>query len=143
MAGYVHHGAGTWPAAVPAHRFAAHRPWDPMLIVEIVALIRRWRADVVHTWLPRMDVTGGIAAAIARVPVVVTEPNSHTSYGGELKSRVRVAVARRVAAAVVANSAGGGRYWARGGPEVRGQVVTNSVPVEVLGSAARAARRGR
>lgn len=132
MAGYVHHGLGNWPAAVPAHRFAAHRPWDPRLIVEIVTLIRRWRADVVHTWLPRMDVAGGVAAAIARVPVVMTEPNSAASYGCDIKTRLRVAVARRVGATVVANSASGERYWADVAPELRRCVISNAVPFEAI-----------
>jgi glycosyltransferase involved in cell wall biosynthesis len=132
MAGYSMHGQGAWPAAIPAHRFARRRPWDTLLVFEIVALIRRWRADVVHTWLPRMDVAGGIAAAIAGVPLVLAEPNSGPSYGGNVKSRLRVAIARRVAAAVAANSRGGAEYWANVAQEVRRYVIGNAVPLAAI-----------
>ncbi|HEX6085803.1 MAG TPA: glycosyltransferase [Thermoanaerobaculia bacterium] len=128
MVGYVHHGPGTWPASVPAHRFASQSAWSPALVVEIVALIRRWRADVVHTVLPRMDVAGGIAAAIAGVPLVIDEPNSAPSYGAGVRSRLRVAVARRFAAAVIANSPAGARYWESVAPELPAHVIPNSVP---------------
>jgi glycosyltransferase involved in cell wall biosynthesis len=128
MVGYVHHGRGTWPAAVPAHRFTVHGAWSPALVAEIVALIRRWRADVVHTMLPRMDVAGGIAAAIAGVPLVIDEPNSGPSYGRDVPSRLRVAVARRFAAAVIANSPAGARYWENVAPELPVHIIPNSVP---------------
>ena len=129
MVGYVDHGRGTWPAAVPAHRFVSQGAWSPALVAEIVALIRRWRADVVHTSLPRMDVAGGIAAAITGVPLVISEPNSGPSYGRDVRSRLRVAVARRFAAAVIANSPAGARYWESVAPEIPTHVVPNSVPL--------------
>jgi len=142
MAGYVHHGRGTWPASVPAHRFVSQGAWSPALVAEIVALIRRWRADVVHTALPRMDVAGGIAAAIAGVPLVVDEPNSGPSYGRDLRSRLRVAVARRFAVAVIANSPAGARYWESVAPEVPTHVIPNSVPLaEIVATPQHRARR--
>jgi glycosyltransferase involved in cell wall biosynthesis len=129
MVGYVHHGRGTWPASVPAHRFVSQGAWSPALVAEIVALIRRWRADVVHTSLPRMDVAGGIAAAIAGVPLIVDEPNSGPSYGRDVRSRLRVAVASRFAAAVIANSPAGARYWAGVAPDLQTHVIPNSIPL--------------
>jgi glycosyltransferase involved in cell wall biosynthesis len=135
MVGYLHHGPGTWPSAVPVHRFASRGSWNPVLIAEIIALIRRWRADVVHTMLPLMDVAGGIAAAIAGVPLVIDEPNSGPSYARDLRSRLRVGVARRYAAAIIANSSAGARYWESVAPEIPTHVITNSVPLaEILAS---------
>jgi glycosyltransferase involved in cell wall biosynthesis len=128
MVGYVHHGRGIWSAGVPSHQFFTRRPWSPLLVAEIVTLIRRWRADVVQTWLPRMDVAGAVAAALVGVPVVVTEPNSGPSYDGDLKSRLRVMVARRVGATIIANSIAGEHYWQREAPALPRFLVPNSVP---------------
>ena len=50
---------------------------DPRVIPRAVALIRRFRPDVVHTHLTKSDVAGQIAARIAGVPVrVLTHHNT-------------------------------------------------------------------
>lgn len=140
MVGHVSHGRGVWPDSVPVHRFGAERPWDPRLIVEIALLIRRWRADVVHTWLPRMDVAGGIAAAMSGVPLVVQEANSGPSYAAGAKTRLRTAVVRRAAAVVAANSDAGARYWSRVAPRLRTVVIPNAVAAAAIAATEPAAR---
>ena len=39
--------------------------YDPFLVWQLVDLIRRLRPDVVHTWLPTMNIIGGIAAGLS------------------------------------------------------------------------------
>jgi glycosyltransferase involved in cell wall biosynthesis len=111
LVGHAGAGPGCWPASVPTHAFAIRHPWNPRLIIDIARLIRTWRPDVVQSCLPLMDVAGGIAAMITRVPWVLREPNVGAMYGPGLRWRLRAFVARRGAKAVVANTVEGTRYW--------------------------------
>jgi glycosyltransferase involved in cell wall biosynthesis len=68
-----------WPATdfygalrVPALRVPAPRDLDPLLLAR---LVRRLRADVVHTHLVHADVYGGLAAGLRRTPLVSTKHN--------------------------------------------------------------------
>lgn len=126
LTGFIHDGGGVWPDGLPVHRLPKRRPWNPALIADIVRLIRAWKPDVVQTCLPRMDVAGGLAAMVARVPFVVREPNSADSYRG-VASLLR-AVVGRGAAAIIANSPGGAAYWH--GPRVF--TIPNGVPIEAI-----------
>ena len=128
IAGYMNPGAGVWPPEIPAHRFAPRRAWSPGLIAEIVRLIRTWKPDVVQTCITRMDVVGGIAAALAGVPHVLREANSAAAYR-DVKSRLRRLVGKR-AAAIVANSAEGAAYWGNA------RVIPNAVPFDAIAATA-------
>jgi glycosyltransferase involved in cell wall biosynthesis len=57
---------------VPATRIRAPRDLDPLLLAR---LVRRLRADVVHTHLVHADVYGGLAAALRGARVVSTKHN--------------------------------------------------------------------
>jgi glycosyltransferase involved in cell wall biosynthesis len=57
---------------VPAVRLSAPRDLDPLLLAR---LVRRLRADVVHTHLVHADLYGGLAAAVRRTPLVSTKHN--------------------------------------------------------------------
>ena len=124
LTSFIYRGRGEWPDELLLHPLPESRPWSPRLVLDLVRLIRAWKPDVVQTSLPRMDVAGGIASTLTRVPFVLREPNSAASYRG-LKSLLRAVVGRR-ATAIVANSAAGAAYWRRG------QVFTvpNAVPLE-------------
>jgi len=128
LVGFVYNGVGEWTADVPTHRFPSYRPWSPRLIAASVRLMRAWKPDVVQTCLTRMDVAGGIAALLARVPFVIREPNSRESYR-DLKSSLRRVVGRR-AAAIVANSSEGAAYWRN----QRTFLIPNAVPAAAIAS---------
>jgi glycosyltransferase involved in cell wall biosynthesis len=134
LVGYVHEGAGAWPRAIPTHRFAARNRWHPGLIADIASLIRRWKPDVVQTSLLQMDVAGGVAAALAGIPVVLRESSTADSYAHAVKARLRVWTARLARAFVVANADEGAAYWAAHAPMVRRKVIANAVPVGAIES---------
>src|SRR5262249_4798175 len=99
------------------------------------ALIRRLRPDIVHTWLTHMDVVGGTAARLLRVPWVMSERSAALSYPPTLLNRLRVAAARH-ARRIIANSAGGAEYWAGKGVSAdRIEIVPNFVPLAEIDSA--------
>lgn len=83
---------------------------NPMLAWEIFQLVRRLRPDVVQTWLLQMDIMGGAAALLNRVPFIVSERSSAAAYAPGWKTSLRLMVGRR-AAGIVANSRGGLDYW--------------------------------
>jgi glycosyltransferase involved in cell wall biosynthesis len=84
-----------------------------MLLVSIDALIKKIKPDIVQTWLPQMDIVGGIAALWNSVPWIVSERTSEFSYQSfKLSTWARYSLAR-YAGAIVANSSGGVAYWRR------------------------------
>jgi glycosyltransferase involved in cell wall biosynthesis len=103
---------------------------DPLIMVRLARLIRRVRPDIVQSWLTQMDVFGGLAALLNRVPWILSERTSEVAYPATFKNRLRSAVAQR-AAAIVSNSEGGDAYWSsRANPRTLRRVIRNAVPLE-------------
>jgi glycosyltransferase involved in cell wall biosynthesis len=67
---------------VPAVRIPAPRDLDPLLLAR---LVRRLRADVVHTHLVHADVYGGLAAALRGTLLVSTKHNDDPFRLGPLR----------------------------------------------------------
>jgi glycosyltransferase involved in cell wall biosynthesis len=67
---------------VPATRIPAPRDVDPVLLAR---LVRRLRADVVHTHLVHADVYGGIAAALRGARLVSTKHNDDPFRAGPFR----------------------------------------------------------
>jgi glycosyltransferase involved in cell wall biosynthesis len=64
--------------AAGVRSFDLERIWDPRTVLALARWMRALRCDVVHTHLWTADVLGGLAAALARVPVRVA--TVHTEY---------------------------------------------------------------
>jgi glycosyltransferase involved in cell wall biosynthesis len=105
---------------------------DPRLLVRLARSIARVQPDLVQCWLTQMQIAGGIAALMFRVPWVLSERASAEAYPLTFKNFVRARIGR-TASAIVSNSAGGDNYWAA---RVRGAVpsyvVPNALPLEEL-----------
>lgn len=95
---------------VQLHTLASAGNHDPALAWKIFQLVRRLRPDVVQTWLLQMDILGGVAALLNRVPLILSERSSATAYAPGLKTCLRLLIGRR-AVCIVANSRGGLDYW--------------------------------
>ena len=95
---------------VHLHALPSSGNHDPALAWNIFQLVRRLRPDVVQTWLLQMDILGGAAALLNRVPLVISERSSASLYVPSWKTRLRLAIGRR-AGCIVANSQGGLDYW--------------------------------
>ena len=57
---------------IPVEALGMHRGMpDPIRFVQLICRLRQIKPDVVHTWLYHADLIGGLAARIARIPVVI------------------------------------------------------------------------
>jgi glycosyltransferase involved in cell wall biosynthesis len=118
-------------AGATIHRLRSAGNYDPRLVARVYSLIRKVRPDVVHTRILQMDVVGGIAATLRRVPWILSERCSSAPYGSGGKDRLRNFVAR-FASAVEANTRFGAEYWKTILPAIPRRVIPNAVPVEEM-----------
>jgi glycosyltransferase involved in cell wall biosynthesis len=93
----------------------------------LLALIRRWQPDAVHTHGYRADVVAGLAARAAGVPQVTT---AHGFIGGGWRDRLyeglQLRTARRAAAAVAVSTPIVERYRRAGAPASRVHLIRNA-----------------
>jgi glycosyltransferase involved in cell wall biosynthesis len=95
-------------------------------------LIDKLNPDIVQTWLPMMDVMGGIATLLARKPWIMSERNADRMSVETPEMRLRRWLAGR-ASGVVANSRSGIELWRGFGRDrIRYEVVRNALPEDEL-----------
>jgi len=127
---YVHRGIGPlprWGGCAVTH-LAPVVKYDLTLLPRVLLFARRLRPDVIHTWLAHMDIIGGSAATLLRIPWVMSERSAAAAYPPALMNSARATMARR-ADVIVCNSQGGVDYWRQHGvPSSRLEVVPNFVP---------------
>lgn len=118
---------------VTLHRLIVSSNYDLSMVSKIRKIILNVNADVVQTWLPLMDIVGGIAALTTRRPWVLSERTSQSAYS---KSNSRIVLRRllgRFANAIVANSNGGIAYWnVVPGLVDRCKVIPNAIPFDKI-----------
>jgi glycosyltransferase involved in cell wall biosynthesis len=106
-------------SGVRIHDLGNIRSVDPRLLLAIRRVIIEIKPDIVQTWLPQMDILGGLGVlASRRTPWIVTERTSGGYYRKEIPAIawLRLWLAR-YSSAVVANSSGGERYWREDGDD--------------------------
>jgi glycosyltransferase involved in cell wall biosynthesis len=114
------------------NRLKCQNNYDPLLIYRIARLMCRIRPDVVQTWLPQMDILGGISATLVGVPFIMTERSSAHAYTNRWKAHLRRLVSLR-AALIIANSEAGRDYWLSMGRDGNGlAVIRNAVPFDEI-----------
>jgi glycosyltransferase involved in cell wall biosynthesis len=114
------------------HELGTVRTHDPRLLVRLTRMMAGVKPDVVQCWLTQMQIAGGAAALMLRLPWVFSERASAEAYPPTFKNLVRARIGR-TASAIVSNSAGGDRYWAAGARgDVPRYVVPNGLPLEEL-----------
>jgi glycosyltransferase involved in cell wall biosynthesis len=118
------------------HHFDCYGNYDPRIIFRIVSLIRTIRPHIIQTWIPQMDILGGLAAIFTNTPFILSERASALAYGHGWKERLRIWVARR-ANAIVANSRKGIEYWAGKVEKPQLKVVRNGVPIQEINDVAK------
>lgn len=107
---------------------------DPRLVQAVRRIIRAERPDLVHSWLPQMDVVAGLAALTSGLPWVMSERSSGDAYRATWKNGLQRLLARR-ATAIVANSAGGAGFWSTQAPAVPVHLIANALDVEAIDAA--------
>jgi len=66
---------------------------NPLLLLRLVGLIRRFKPDIVHTWMYHADLLGGLAAHIAGVKRIVWGIR-HTDLSASANKRTTLAVVK-------------------------------------------------
>lgn len=97
-------------AGATLHLLPHPRAWDLRAVPRIALLARSLRVDVLQTWLTRMDLWGGAAAQLARVPWVLSERSTSGATPTAMADRARFALGVRVDA-VAANSQTAAAQW--------------------------------
>jgi glycosyltransferase involved in cell wall biosynthesis len=118
-------------AGVATHRLAVgHR--SPRFPLVLARLVRSLRPAVVQTWLPAMDLVGGVVARVLRVPWVASERSLPSAYPGSTTMWLRNRFVAH-ADAIVSNSPQADLWWAaRLSPRVRRRVIPNGLPLDEL-----------
>jgi glycosyltransferase involved in cell wall biosynthesis len=98
---------------VTLHRIARSGNRDPRIAVRLARLARSIRPDLIHTWLPQMDVAGGIVSKLLGIPWVMSERSYPTAYSAASTTHLLRRIIGRHANAVVANSESGQQFWAK------------------------------
>lgn len=107
---------------------------DPRIVIRLLRLARRIKPDLIQTWIPQMDIVGGVVSCLLGIPHVLTERCSEEAYGLSWKNELRRCFGRR-AVAVVANSEWGRAYWSTLRSKRPTVVIRNGVPVKEILSA--------
>jgi len=98
-------------SGVSFHMINASGNHDPRIVLEIIRLAREIRPDVIQTWLPQMDVAGGIAARITSTPWLISERSSSLAYEKRLKDTFLRRRIGHLADGAAANSEQGSLVW--------------------------------
>jgi len=116
---------------VHIHELGNARSINPRLLLALARTIAKVAPTIVQTWLPQMDVVGGLAAMRSRTPWIISERTSGEYYKEvPAFARLRLLVSR-YAGAVVANSKGGEDYWSDSGPRsLRRSTIPNALDLE-------------
>ena len=96
---------------VSTHVLGDHPGPSVRLFAGIYSLLRKIRPDIVQTWLPQMDIIGGLACLSQSTPWILSERASDLAFSkASTVLHIRGFLGRR-ASAIVANSALGAAYW--------------------------------
>lgn len=96
---------------VTLHHIRARGNHDPGVAWQLWSLMGQERPDVVHTWLPQMDIAAGLAARVRGLPWVLAERSSSDAYTARFKDRIIRPQVGQWADAVAANSLAGQTIW--------------------------------
>jgi glycosyltransferase involved in cell wall biosynthesis len=114
------------------HRIRAWGNHDPLILARLIRTIRAVQPDVIQCWLLQMEVFGGLAATLTRIPWILGERSAAQAYPPGAKTWLRVQVGG-LAAAIVSNSSSGDRYWqTRAGKRVKRFVIPNGLPLDEI-----------
>jgi glycosyltransferase involved in cell wall biosynthesis len=128
---YLRPGSNAEPlrqAGTILHPIKHRSAYDLRIPLLIYSTIRAVRPAIVQTWLPMMDIAGGITSRIAGIPWILTERNTPPTRDVSLQFRLRFLLAR-FANAVVSNSRPADQRWSSKLPNrVLHSTIFNGIP---------------
>jgi glycosyltransferase involved in cell wall biosynthesis len=94
------------------HKIGDYRWISPVIFIRLVLLIFKIKPNVIQTWLPQMDVLGGLVANLFHIPWVLSERTSGVPHVTQqyILNSIRAFLAK-FSTTVVANSKSGYTYW--------------------------------
>ena len=97
---------------IKVHILGNHRSiLNPILLFKILFLIINIKPSLIQTWLPQMDIIGGLASIILNKPFIISERTSALAYeGSPLLSLLRRTISNK-SSCVIANSSAGKKFW--------------------------------
>lgn len=116
---------------VKLHRINVDSNYNPSTFFKIIGLLRSIEPDVIQTWIFQMDILGGMASKILRIPWVLREPTSLYHYTANWKNKFRKLLGAK-ADYIVSNSRGGDDYWADKVDRKRRSIIRNGLPLESI-----------
>ncbi len=118
---------------VTIHNLGDFKSLNPRLFYSIAKVIIKIKPDIIQTWLPQMDIIGGILAAYYKTPWILSERNSKKAYSHlSFQTNIRVFLARN-ADFIIANSQQGADYWTKYLPKNRNiKVINNAVDINTI-----------
>lgn len=117
--------------SVNMHHVNTKNAYDPLFIWRLLRLIKLIKPDIIQTWFLQVDVFGGIAARLLKIPWIIREAGSGMGYTSYWKNRLRFWLARKVDAVVV-NSVGGKQYWDDNSSVKCCKVIRNGIRVDTV-----------
>jgi glycosyltransferase involved in cell wall biosynthesis len=117
--------------SIHIHELGDIRSINPRLLLAVRRVIVKFKPEIVQTWLPQMDIVGGLGALASGVPWVISERTS-AKYYKEIPTiaPLRLLVGQ-FASAIIANSHDGEKYWQEGAYRfLRVNTVRNALDVE-------------
>jgi glycosyltransferase involved in cell wall biosynthesis len=124
-----HNLKGLRESGATLHELQGRNNYDPGLLWSLIRLVRRVKPDLIQTWLPQMDILGGLVAVLTRTPFVMTERSCALAYSGGWKDHLRTWIGGW-AAFVVSNSLSGEGYWLSRKHPAHVKVIPNGIPVQ-------------
>ncbi len=116
------------------HQLTARRNHDPRILWQLLGVMDKIKPDLVQVWMVQMEIFGGVAAKLKRIPWIFSERCGEAAYPPSTKNRMRIVLASR-ANAVVSNSNWGDEYWQlHMGGRVARYVIRNALPLEEIGA---------
>jgi glycosyltransferase involved in cell wall biosynthesis len=97
-------------AGVQCFRTTAAGNHNPLLALELIRAIRGANADILHTFMPQMDILGGAVALALRKVWLLSERSSRPCYLPTAKNRLRAWLGHR-SDGIVTNSTSGLDVW--------------------------------
>lgn len=117
---------------VEIHVFGNHRSYiNPILLFKIIILTFKIKPDVIQTWLPQMDIIGGLAAKIQNITHIISERSSAHAYkySKDFLLILRSVISKN-SKCIIANSRSGKKYWDSKNYKGQISIINNGIDFE-------------
>lgn len=121
---------------VKIHSLGDLKSIHPLLVSRTNKLMKSIRPDIVQTWLPQMDIVGGLSALWNSIPWVISERSCEDLYQRTLDLIWLRRRLGRYARSIISNSKEGTEYWQGVLPSHRSVIfINNAVDIKSIQSA--------